>query len=414
MPTRPGNQRQTPQPPTTGKCLKALKLVPLPKSINQPTSQPRVSLTILPTWTRVTTGTCLTTGSTGLTYSILIEIVDPKPLTKLRAAAKEKVLPAPRAIPPKPTGVQYPIIPSTTKPVPPTANPKSISLSQSSNQSSASGSQPTNQEPEIIEVSTNENSEAVSDPTNQGREKTDESTNQSPETVTKPANQRSGTDTKSTNQKSGSVPRSTNKKAGSGQSRANQEPPSGSNQNSDPSGHPTRSEDRSVQKVVIPDTTPTEDTWQAYRAALAFNQHRRAPKFVATGIANNPTLDKCNTCKARKPKTQSWADHNISEGHIKSLITQRGYGKAVTEIEKLTTKFVQIQCDLCSDWFKSKVLYNAHKLGENHLSRKRTLDQLLNTAYAAKAVEPWNRLNIKDIPPSDISEALKYQKRPRK
>ncbi len=80
-------------------------------------------------------------------------------------------------------------------------------------------------------------------------------------------------------------------------------------------------------------------------------------------------------------------------------------------MEKITYPIVYIQCDICHTWYKSKVLYNAHKLLDDHIKRKREINDLLLVAYECTDIK--KHVAIKKIPKIDthtISKSLKYQK----
>ncbi len=62
-------------------------------------------------------------------------------------------------------------------------------------------------------------------------------------------------------------------------------------------------------------------------------------------------------------------------------------------------------------WYKNKILYNAHKLLGDHIERKREMNDLLLVAYERTDIEKHAAIN--KIPKFDthrISKSLKYQK----
>ena len=147
------------------------------------------------------------------------------------------------------------------------------------------------------------------------------------------------------------------------------------------------------------------------RTALEFNAHRRASRARASGQLGTVHNDKCNTCLASKGSTEPWIDHNISVNHITALINKKGFGQAVADLEKITEKFVQIQCDICHTWNKNKVTFNSHKLDEDHKKRKTIINNLLNVAYETTDIAK----HIKIAKPPTmlagaISKSLKYKK----
>ncbi len=112
-----------------------------------------------------------------------------------------------------------------------------------------------------------------------------------------------------------------------------------------------------------------------------------------------------------KVPTEPWLDHNISEGHISVLINTKGFGQAVQDLEKLTEKFVHVQCDICHTWYKNKILFNANKLGEDHKRRKIIINNLLNVAYDTTDIEKHIKIpKPPKILAGAISKSLKYPK----
>lgn len=126
----------------------------------------------------------------------------------------------------------------------------------------------------------------------------------------------------------------------------------------------------------------------------------------------NKDFDKCNICELKKPKTQPWIDHNISENHISALIRQKGFGKAVSNLNK-NCKFLRIKCELCGTWFGNPVLYQAHKYHAEHQLR---VSDVLKWVKEAKnrgiARATWNKISKPErITAKQISDGLKALKK---
>ena len=127
--------------------------------------------------------------------------------------------------------------------------------------------------------------------------------------------------------------------------------------------------------------------------------------------SGNGKFDKCNVCQGKKPKTQPWVDHNISEDHIAALIQHKGFGKAVNNLSNFCN-FLRIYCDICGTWFNNGVLFQAHKFHKEHQLR---ISDVLQWSRAAKkrgiARGNWNRISKPDkITPKQISDGLKFIK----
>lgn len=122
-----------------------------------------------------------------------------------------------------------------------------------------------------------------------------------------------------------------------------------------------------------------------------------------------PSGDRCSTSKISKPVRQSWNDHNTSEDHIKSLILARGFNSPIAALDQEHGKVLAIKCELCNTTFRSVLLYNAHKLDEEHRRRKNKKLRLVYLAAEKYSIRRRTKIfKRKKANATDLSKSLKY------
>ena len=122
-------------------------------------------------------------------------------------------------------------------------------------------------------------------------------------------------------------------------------------------------------------------------------------------------FDTCNVCKRKKSKTEAWADHNITDIHIAALINQKGFGRAVRNLNQ-NISYSRIHCDLCATWFKDPITFQAHKNWPEHRARLSDVHRWSEAARKRKFCKgTWTRIaKPEKFTAKDLSKGIKQLK----
>lgn len=90
-----------------------------------------------------------------------------------------------------------------------------------------------------------------------------------------------------------------------------------------------------VQRSAEAKCKPTKpiNNEESFCQALEDDALKEGLTFLLTG-RDTSVGQRCKTCKHRKTDNQSWAEHNLSEDHIKGLINSRGCNTALTQLDQ--------------------------------------------------------------------------------
>lgn len=140
------------------------------------------------------------------------------------------------------------------------------------------------------------------------------------------------------------------------------------------------------------------------------------PPFELPTANPPPSGEKCSTCQLSKPYNQSWPEHNRSESHIRHLILSRGFGPAVENLNREHANILSIKCDLCHTNYRNALLFNAHKVEDEHRRRVKELHRLVHLASSKGVIGRWTRVTKpRKTNPGVLSKTLghfkKYSKR---
>ena len=183
---------------------------------------------------------------------------------------------------------------------------------------------------------------------------------------------------------------------------------------------PTKAQEPQEEPIEVPDSpkTPEKSLEDLIKENEEFDaifgecstRALRGEKDTTLGTPR-VNFDTCNVCQQKKPKTQPWIDHNISECHISALITQKGFGKAIKNLNSIA-KFTRINCDLCGTWYPDPVTYQAHKNLPEHRLRESDILRWSKAARERKVARgTWTRIvKPEKLTPKLLSTGLKQLK----
>jgi len=158
-------------------------------------------------------------------------------------------------------------------------------------------------------------------------------------------------------------------------------------------------------------TTKPINGEESFCQALEDGAFKEGPTFLLTGSGTS-VGQRCNTCKHRKPDNQSWAEHNLSEDHIKGLINLWGFNTALTQLDQEYRKVLQVRCELCQANFATVLLYNVHRLEDEHQRQKTELYRLVHLAAEKHVIRRWNKIGKqRKISVSNVSKTLQFFKK---
>lgn len=146
--------------------------------------------------------------------------------------------------------------------------------------------------------------------------------------------------------------------------------------------------------------------------ALESNISDQGP-VIELGASSSATGGaRCSTCTLCKPDNQSLIEHNISKDHGEYLILARGINFPVCNLDPEYSKILTIKCKHCLTDYPNSLLYNVHKLEDEHRRRKSGLLPLVYLASEKPYIRRWNKITKpKKTTAENISKALKYFKK---
>jgi len=165
-----------------------------------------------------------------------------------------------------------------------------------------------------------------------------------------------------------------------------------------------------VQRSAEAKCKPTKpiNNEESFCQALEDDALKEGLTFLLTG-RDTSVGQRCKTCKHRKTDNQSWAEHNLSEDHIKGLINSRGCNTALTQLDQEYRKVLQVRCELCQS---ISLLYNVHRLEDEHQRRKTELYRLVQLAAEKHVIRRWNKIGKQNnISGRNVSKALQFFKK---
>ena len=168
----------------------------------------------------------------------------------------------------------------------------------------------------------------------------------------------------------------------------------------------------------VPTTTPVPEgekaadrvlpNEEALRLALQKGVLNHGPVHDL-GASQSAPRQKCSTCGQSKAAHQPWEDHNCSEGHIKNLINKRGFFAAIGLLDKEYSKYLTVKCELCHTSYSNILLYNAHKLTEEHRRRSEELLRLVRIGVQYKTIGKWDKVSKpKKTSAKEISSVIRH------
>ena len=154
--------------------------------------------------------------------------------------------------------------------------------------------------------------------------------------------------------------------------------------------------------LPVPTTTPAPDgekdadrvlpNEEALRLAFQKGVLNHGPVHDL-GASQSAPWQKFSTCGQSKAAHQPLEDHNCSEGHIKNLINKRGFFAAIGYLDKEYSKYLTVKCELCHTSYSNILLYNAHKLTEEHRRRSEELLRLVRIGVQYKTIGKWDKMS---------------------
>ena len=178
---------------------------------------------------------------------------------------------------------------------------------------------------------------------------------------------------------------------------------------------PAEKEPKLSDRSTGPSTTILKNE-SDFIAGLESKEFDQGPTIDLTLRATPRSGATCSTCKAIKPAHQAWQEHNLTEDHIKALISAGGSNSAVQYLDKEYKKYLPIKSEHCHTYYSNTLLYSVPKGDPEHIRRKSEQLRLVHLASQKGSVNRWHT-NVK--PPKisakyigkTLSHYKKYSKR---